>query len=145
MISGERKKFAIRSARKPMLVDGLSNTVIVYDGGEPRFCHILFDPCLVAVVGKKMPRGVSGAEPAFIQVVFDQYQNEWVISACYVTDWERQVLWRSGQRPHWIKELKPIGYNHDQRSSSYAPSSNERDHSSTGNARRPRSHAYGTA
>lgn len=108
MLSGERKKFALRSARKPIIVDGMSNTVIVYEDGQAHFCYILFDPCFVSTVGKKMPRGVNLSEPAFVQVMFDSTLAKWVVSACYVNGWQQVKLWESETRPHWLKELKPI-------------------------------------
>lgn len=111
MLSGERKKFGLRTARRPMLIDGLSNTAIVYDGETPHYCHILFDASLVSAVGKRLPRGVAANSPAFLHIVHDQQRSKWVVSACYVADWEPHTLWESAQRPTWIKELKSIRNN----------------------------------
>lgn len=120
MLSGERKKFALRSARKPVIVDGLSNTVIVYENGEPRFCHIMFDPCLATVVGKKLPRGVGVGDPAFLQIVFDAHKGKWIVAARYVKDWQGVDLWAMDELPSWIKELKPIRHNDYDNSTSHA-------------------------
>lgn len=109
MLSGERKKFGLRPARKPMLIDGLSNTVIVYDGPTPRYCHILFDPSMVAAVGKALPQGLPPARPAFLRVVHDQQRSKWVVSASYVADWQHVPLWESDSKPAWIRELRTIG------------------------------------
>lgn len=145
MLSGERKKFALGSARKPMLVDGLSNTVIVYEDGEPRFCYVVFDPCFVAVVGKELPRGVSANDPAFVQVLFDRWQGKWVISACYVSDWEQRVLWMADEKPSWVKELKPIRQNNEHNCPPLAPTSAEQSNPGSLSGRRIRSRLYASA
>jgi hypothetical protein len=113
MISGERKKFNLRGARKPMLIDGLSNTVIVYIDDQPHYCLISFDPSLVELVGKELQRGVSLLDPAFLQVYFDKQRAKWIIAAAYVATWEQQELWAADDRPSWVKELKLIRHTNE--------------------------------
>ncbi len=108
MLSGERKKFGLRTARKAAFVDGLSNVVVVYDGDSPKYCYIAFDHSFVDVIGTHLPRGVSAHDPAFIHVVFDHGRGEWVISACYVSSWELRTLWKTDSKPSWLKELKRV-------------------------------------
>ena len=111
MISGERKKFGLKSARVPALLFGLSNTVIVIEDGAPKYCHIAFDHSFVDTVGKHLSRGVSNRDPANIQVTLQNMQ--WVVTANYVYSKEQQVLWASDTRPTWLKELKTIGNKND--------------------------------
>ncbi len=111
MLSGERKKFELRTARAPKLVAGLSNTVIVYENDVPKYCHISFSDDLIIAVGEHLPRGVSMDDKAFMQAVLDG--AEWTIYACYVETWERVALWRAGAKPAWLKELKTIRYTND--------------------------------
>lgn len=113
MLSGERKKFGLRSARKPLLVDGLSNTVVVYENGIAYYCFIDFAQAFVDAVGAAMPRGVSTADMAFVHVMFDRDRVKWVVSGCYLSSWEQHTLWVSEEKPAWVKELKIIRQNHE--------------------------------
>lgn len=133
MISGERKKFELRSARAPALVHGLSNTVIVYEDGAAKYCHIGFADALALEVGKRMPRGISNFEPAFLSVAFDTLRSAWVVSSHYVSTWERVGLWQSEEKPAWIKQLKTIRHNNE-RTSTQAVRARSRTEDHTGYA-----------
>lgn len=111
MIKGERKKFGLRPARKPALIEGLSNTVIVYLDGAAYYCYVAFSRDFPAAVGAELPHGLVTDDVAFLQVALDA--GKWTISVCTLSTWEQQPFWESVTRPAWIKELKPIRHNND--------------------------------
>jgi hypothetical protein len=111
MITGERKKFGLRPARKPALIEGLSNTVIVYLDGQAYYCYIAFSAEFPAAVGTQLPRGLARDDVTFLQVSVEA--GKWIVRLCTLSTWERRTFWESATRPAWIKELKPIRHNHD--------------------------------
>ena len=111
MITGERKKFGLRPARKPALVEGLSNTVIVYLDGQAYYCYVAFSPDFPAAVGAQLPQGLIGDDVTFLQVTVDA--GKWIVSICALSTWEPRIFWESATRPAWLKELKPIRHTND--------------------------------
>jgi hypothetical protein len=111
MITGERKKFGLRPARKPALIEGLSNTVIVYVDGCAYECYISFSPDFPAAVGAQLPQGLARDDVTFLQVAFDA--GKWIVSVCTLSTWEPRTFWESAERPAWLKELKPIRHTND--------------------------------
>lgn len=131
MLSGERKKFGMRTARAPMLVAGLSNTVIVYDDFALKYCFVSFSDALVEAVGLHLPRGCSPEEHAFLQVQFDKASGDWIVYAAYVSTWERVALWRTDTKPVWVQNLKTIRHNDNEHSNNIKARSPSRARSST--------------
>lgn len=104
MISGERKKFAIKARRTvrkkhPML----SNTVVFLEDGRADYCYISFDESLVEFVGNTLPRGIAPFEPAYLFVMHYPEKNVWVVYANYVKGEGGQPLWETTTRPAWLK------------------------------------------
>ena len=98
-----RKKppsLGIKPARKPTDHDSLSSTVLVWDDGGIGVCLIRFTDKLVEFVGKKLPRGVGPADPAYLHVC--QEFEVWAVHATYISEEASVLLWRQVGRPEWL-------------------------------------------
>lgn len=101
----ENKNFELRATKKPAKNDTLSTTVAVYMGQKSYYCYISFSEKFVEAVGKKLPRGVSPQDPAYISVVHEKRDwghESWAIRANYTTGVELVCLWTTPEQPSWI-------------------------------------------
>lgn len=106
-MSKEYKHFELRSVKRPTKASLLLSTVAIRDtNGEEKYCYVSFSDKLVNAVGRKMPRGLSEAEPAFLHVVFGP-PGRWGVWAQYVSG-EARLLWKTecSQPPSWLKFYK---------------------------------------
>lgn len=102
-MSKEFKHYELRRARKPASLGGLSSTVIVIrENGDSGFCYVKFSDSLVTAVGRKLPRGVSFDDPAYLEARYDRAKNWWEISARYLNTDTSVKLWTAVQKPLWL-------------------------------------------
>lgn len=104
-MSKEYKHYELRSVKRPTKARLLLSTVAIRDteGGE-KYCYVAFSDRLVQAVGRKLPRGLSEADPAFLHVVFGP-PGVWVIWAQYAQGEGACKLWRTtdSSPPSWLK------------------------------------------
>lgn len=100
----ERRKDGLVSSRKPKKHPLLSSTVAVRDEqGRNGYCYIGFSEDFVERVGKALPRGVSTFDPACIHVVYYPHNKTWLVIARYLRSEGEALLWRTTERPHWLR------------------------------------------
>lgn len=105
-MSRERKKFRLRSARKPTRDYRISGTVIVEDI-DISVCYIQFDECFIEAIGKIMPRGVSADDPVHLRVSHTK-EGTWAVYASYIGRLHGQeLLWIDPDKPSWVRERRP--------------------------------------
>lgn len=110
-MSKEYKKYELKNARRPRKGGALLNTVAIHmQNGVYYYCYISFSPKLAETVGKKLPRGISPTDPAFLHVVQD-HEQRWNVYAQYCGGTEAVLLWRTVtiEPPSWLKFYKPKG------------------------------------
>ena len=104
----EFKHYMLRSTKKPTKDKVLLSTVAIRDQeGEERYCYVSFSDKLVELVGRKLPRGISETDPAFLNIVFGP-PGRWGIWAVYAVDGVARLLWRTecSEPPSWLKFYK---------------------------------------
>lgn len=104
----EYAHFGIRSARKPRNSAKLSGVVAVTDSDGRGFVYIDFSDSLITAVGKVLPYGVSVHEPAYLSVLEEQVSGLWVVSAQYLDNSKKRILWASSNRPSWVKHVRRV-------------------------------------
>lgn len=105
-MSREYKKYEIKSVKKPTKSKLLLSCVLVIGKDSiAYYCYISFSEHLVEAVGKKLSRGVSKENPAYLSIVWNKEGLEWIVSANYVLGGETKELWRTpyGSPPAWLK------------------------------------------
>lgn len=99
----EYKHYGLKRARSPRNLGPLATTIVITtDKGEKAYGYVKFSESFISAVGKRMPRGVSLHDPAFIDVAFVQGKKEWEIRARYLASGEAALLWRTGTEPSWL-------------------------------------------
>lgn len=104
----EYKHFELRSVKRPTKASLLLSTVAIRDTeGEEKYCYVSFSDKLVDAVGRKLPRGISEADPAYLHVGFGP-PGRWGIWAVYAVDGVARLLWRTecSEPPSWLKFYK---------------------------------------
>ena len=94
----------ITAARKPQIDDSLSGTVLLDDGVGRGFACIQFGEKALKYIGRKMPKGVGPAHPAYIHVIHEI--DLWAVHGVYVEDNNYTLLWRQQECPSWIKYIR---------------------------------------
>lgn len=111
-ISGERKKFGLRSTRKPQLHDCLSGTCIVEQDGKVGVAYFGFDEAFVDALGRHLPVGISPDTPAYLRVVRRSIDDSWHVFVDYLTPKAvtntRTLLWIDERRPGWLGRVIPM-------------------------------------
>jgi hypothetical protein len=107
MMRGERKLWEIRSTPKPAKPKGVLTTVSVRGvNGQDYYCYINFSEKFEEFVGKKMPRGVSENDPAWLHVTCHALSGGATIAAHYLSDKSGCELWHATKTPTWLKMYK---------------------------------------
>lgn len=108
-MSREFKHYQLKRATKPIPGVGLASTVAVLnEQGHAGFCYIRFARSFVLAVGKKLPRGVSLDDPAYLLVCYNQKTQEWEVFARYLRGEDRVLLWKTTVKPSWLKfQMEP--------------------------------------
>lgn len=102
----ERKKYKLRSARRPRKHALLSGVVVVGDWQGKGTAYISFDESFVDAVGKALPLGVSPSHPAYLKVIHMPGRKTWRVFAMYLLAERGVLLWETDTRPHWIENVK---------------------------------------
>lgn len=99
----EYKHYGIRKARSPKNLGPLATTIAVTtEEGSRGFGYVHFAESLTKAVGKKLPRGVSQQDPAFLEITYVEDRREWEISARYLASDGAALLWRTDTKPSWL-------------------------------------------
>ena len=103
----DAKKYAIRATRRPVKQSLVSSVVSVFNElGVQGYCYINFDAPFIEAVGKKLPRGVSKEDQAFIEVLYHAPSKVWIVAAGYVGRGADTFLWKTAEKPLWLKFFK---------------------------------------
>lgn len=109
-MSRELKNYELRSCRRPILSGRyrlVSNTVHVCMASDKQYyCYVSFSDKLVEKVGKKLPRGVSEFDPAYLRVYLDE--DRYYVQAVSHRSRASVVLFAGGLPCSWLKTY-PIG------------------------------------
>lgn len=103
-MSKENRNYELRSSTRPKKSGALLNTVQVRNElREVGYVYIRFSDKLIEAVGKKLPRGISEADPAYLSVVFSDMA--WHIWAGYVSEsgGSHTLMWKQSTKPSWLK------------------------------------------
>lgn len=99
----ELKKYRIRATKKPAKNVLLSSTVVVRNEvGDAGYCYINFDAPFVDAVGKKLQRGITEDDPAYLEVVYYPRMSVWLVKARYLHGDKEVLLWKTEQKPSWL-------------------------------------------
>lgn len=100
----ELKKYELAASTRPGGNKVLATTVAVLGkDGSAYYCYIRFSPTLIEAVGKKLPRGISEHDPAYLYVDLQRLQ----VWAVYMRDNKGVRMWDlSGVvEVPWLKRL----------------------------------------
>jgi hypothetical protein len=106
-MSREYKHYELRATNRPSGNSRLSTTVAVIGvNGHPYYCYVTFSEKLVVTVGKKLPRGISPFDPAYLFV--DCSKGQYEVWAKYVRDDVGAILWSGSLEdpPTWLNFFK---------------------------------------
>jgi hypothetical protein len=108
-VSKELKAYELRATRRPAKSDSLLTTVLVMNAqGEQGYCYVNFSLKLVQAVGKKLPRGISPQDPAFLHVFHSG--EEYSVWAVYAREgWNpssTKLMWTGEGNPSWLNFYK---------------------------------------
>ncbi len=103
----ELKLYELRSASRPGVNNLLSTTVAVRDAnGASYYCYVRFSDRLVQAVGKKLPRGLTQSDPAYLYVQVTQ--EGFQVWARTHSEAQQVLLWTTSLEttPDWLKFYK---------------------------------------
>lgn len=102
----EYKHYEIRKARTATDAGPLATTILVTDEvGNRGHGFIRFSDSLVNAAGKRLPRGVSRQDPAYLSVGYVPSLGVWDVSACYLNGEAAALLWRTESKPSWLNKI----------------------------------------
>lgn len=97
--------WGLKAAIKPQEGSPLSGVAHILDADGPGYCYVKFNWPLVGDMGKVMPRGVAGHEPAYLMAM-RMHDDEWVVYCVYVHGGSRRVVWIEHGKPPWVRSIK---------------------------------------
>jgi len=107
-MSREYKHYGIRAANRSFRCfpyEFVSSVVAILgpSAGGRYYCYIAFSESFATAVGKKLPRGVSPKDTAYIFVECDK--KEYKVFACYADESARALMWAGpmASKPPWLK------------------------------------------
>ena len=104
-MSKEFRHYALRSSTRPSKPGALLTTVQVIEAGAVGYAYVNFSDKLVEAVGKKLPRGISLEDPAYLSV--ESRDSMWEVWALYVRGGVPELMWRQATRPEWLNFHEP--------------------------------------
>lgn len=100
-MSKELKMYALKATKKPTKSTTLLSTVqVINEAWERGYCYASFSDKLVEAVGKKLPRGISDQDPAFLSVLY--LEGAWHIIAMYTSQDYATLMWKTPNKPSWL-------------------------------------------
>lgn len=101
-MSKEFKKYGLKPARVNRDLGPVSAVCLFTSRGETTTYTVQFAYALVEAIGKRLPRGVSRSDYAYLHV-YQCDEDTFDVWACYLNSGEGKLLWTCKVKPHWLK------------------------------------------